>query len=220
MKQEEISISSYIEHTYLQSNTDSLIVERICKEAIENNFYGVCIPPFFVPKAAELLADTEQKIITVAGFPMGYANIFAKVEEMKRAINEGADEIDVVANIAAVKDGNWSHVKNDIQSLTSAAHLKGKIIKIILETALLTNDELKQLCDICNQFEVNFVKTATGFSEVNTSPEVIRTLKSYISKDIKIKASGGIGTTEAALALINAGADRIGASRSLKIIGL
>jgi len=220
LKKEETLIQNYIEHTYLKSNTDSLIIERICKEAIDNKFYGVCIPPFFVPKAANLLANTEQKIITVAGFPMGYANIFAKVEEMKRAINEGADEIDVVANIAAVKDGNWSHVKNDIQSLTSAAHLKGKVIKIILETALLTDDELKQLCDICNQFEVNFVKTATGFSEVNTSPEVIRTLKSYVSKDIKIKASGGIASKEAALALIEAGANRIGASKSLQIIGL
>lgn len=220
MKQGKNSISNYIEHTYLQSNTNGLIIERICAEAIENNFYGVCIPPFFVPKAAELLAEAEQKIITVAGFPMGYANIFAKVEEMKRAINEGADEIDVVANIAAVKDGDWSHVKNDIQSLTSAAHLKGKIIKIILETALLTADELKQLCDICNQFEVNFVKTATGFSEVNTSPEVIRTLRKYVDKDIKIKASGGISTRQVALDLIEAGADRIGASKSLKIIGL
>jgi deoxyribose-phosphate aldolase len=157
-------------------------------------------------------------IVTVIGFPMGYAATPAKVEEAKRAIQEGADEIDVVVNIAAIKDKNWSYVKNDINSLTTVAHLQGKIVKIIFETALLTEEEIKRLCKICNENEVNYVKTATGFNDVNTSPEIIRLLKHNINAEIKIKASGGIHTRAQALALIEAGASRIGASRSLQII--
>ena len=140
------------------------------------------------------------------------------VERREPALGEGADEVDVVVNICAIKDKNWAYVRNDIQSVTAAAHLQGRVIKIILETALLNEVELQQICDICNQNGVNFVKTATGFSEVNTTPEVIRLLKKYINKDIKIKASGGIRTKEQALALLEAGASRIGTSHGLQII--
>lgn len=219
MKIETNALTQYIEHTFLKADTSTSVINQLCQEAIENNFYGVCVPPYFVSLAVELLTNKPTKVITVIGFPMGYAATPAKVEEAKRAIQEGADEIDVVVNIAAIKDENWAYVRNDIHSLTTVAHLQGKIVKIIFETALLTDEEIKQLCEICNENEVNFVKTATGFNEVNTSPEIIRRLKSHINSDIKIKASGGIRSKEQALALIEAGANRIGTSRSLEIIG-
>lgn len=218
MKIEDIALAQYIEHTLLKADTDSNAVKQLCEEAITSNFCGVCVPPYFVSLATELLAEQEVNVVTVIGFPMGYAATPAKVEEAKRAIQEGADEIDVVVNIAAIKDANWAYVRNDIHSLTTIAHLQGKIVKIIFETALLTDNEMKQLCEICNESQVNYVKTATGFNEVNTSPEVIRFLKNQMNSDIKIKASGGIHSKEQALALIEAGASRIGTSRGLQII--
>lgn len=218
MKIEDIALAQYIEHTLLKADTDSNAVKQLCEEAIENNFCGVCVPPYFVSLATELLAEEKANVITVIGFPMGYAATPAKVEEAKRAIQEGADEIDVVVNIAAIKDANWAYVRNDIHSLTTIAHLQGKVVKIIFETALLTDNEIEQLCEICNESQVNYVKTATGFNEVNTSPEVIRFLKSQVNSDIKIKASGGIRSKKQALALIEAGASRIGTSRGLQII--
>jgi len=218
LKIEDIALAQYIEHTLLKADTDSNAVKQLCEEAITSNFCGVCVPPYFVSLATELLAEQEVNVVTVIGFPMGYAATPAKVEEAKRAIQEGADEIDVVVNIAAIKDANWAYVRNDIHSLTTIAHLQGKIVKIIFETALLTDNEMKQLCEICNESQVNYVKTATGFNEVNTSPEVIRFLKNQMNSDIKIKASGGIHSKEQALALIEAGASRIGTSRGLQII--
>jgi deoxyribose-phosphate aldolase len=218
LKIEDIALAQYIEHTLLKADTDSNAVKQLCEEAITSNFCGVCVPPYFVSLATELLAEQEVNVVTVIGFPMGYAATPAKVEEAKRAIQEGADEIDVVVNIAAIKDANWAYVRNDIHSLTTIAHLQGKIVKIIFETALLTDNEIKQLCEICNESQVNYVKTATGFNEVNTSPEVIRFLKNQMNSDIKIKASGGIRSKEQALALIEAGASRIGTSRGLQII--
>lgn len=219
MNIEKNKLSQYIEHTLLQSNIEIEAVKNLCYEAINHQFYGVCIPPYFVKYATKILEKSPVKVITVVGFPMGYSTTPAKVEEVKKALHEGADEVDVVVNICAIKNKDWAYIHNDIQSVTSAAHLQGRVVKIILETALLNDDEIKRMCEICNQNMVNFVKTATGFNRVNTSPEVIRLLKKYIDKDIKIKASGGIKTTADALALIEAGASRLGASRSLQIIG-
>lgn len=219
MNLDKNQLSQYIEHTLLHSNTEIEAVKNLCYEAMNHQFYGVCIPPYFVKYAKQVLEKSPVKVITVIGFPMGYSTTPAKVEEVKKALHEGADEVDVVVNIAAIKNKDWGYIRNDIQSVTAAAHLQGRVIKIILETALLNDDEIKQICDICNQNMVNFVKTATGFNQVNTSPEIIKLLKRYIDKDIKIKASGGIKTTAEALALIEAGASRIGASRSLQIIG-
>lgn len=220
MKTTTTTLSQYIEHTLLKPNVEILTIKNLCFEAMNNQFCGVCIPPYFVKNAAHWLNESPVKVITVVGFPMGYSATPAKVEEVKKALHEGADEVDVVINICAVKNKNWGYVKNDIQSVTAAAHLRGAVIKIILETALLNNDEIKQICDICNNYGVNYVKTATGLNGINTSPEVIHLLKSYIDKDVKIKASGGIRTKAEALALIEAGASRIGTSRGLQIIGV
>jgi deoxyribose-phosphate aldolase len=150
---------------------------------------------------------------------MGYTSISSKVEEAKRAIDEGADEIDMVVNICAIKDAKWAHVRNDIDSVTRATHLKGKVMKVIFETGLLTIDEIKKLIEICAELDVNYIKTSTGIISQGATVESVKLMKTYTEgTNIKIKASGGIRTREFAEELVRAGASRLGTSASLEII--
>ncbi len=213
-----MNFASVIDHTILKPDCSIDDIKKVCSEAITHQFAAVCVPPYFIKDAARLLEGEKVKVSTVIGFPMGYSATPSKVEEIKRAINDDIDELDVVINIAAVKSGHWNHVKNDIDSITIAAHLKGKIIKIILETTLLTEDEIKTLCAICNEKGVDFVKTSTGFNGPGATKEMVRFLKDNLSPKIKIKASGGIKTKEQAEALIKAGADRLGTSSGLDLV--
>lgn len=213
-----LNINEYIEHTILKQDTCAADVKRICAEAIENNFFGVCIPPYFVKEAALLLQNTEVKLITVVGFPLGYQGIAAKVEETKRAIDEGADEIDMVMNVAAFKDKNYNYVKNELLSVCTIARMKNKKLKVIIETALLNDAEIIHACELCEEAEVDFVKTSTGFSSRGASVADIVLMRKNLSPKINIKASGGIKTKEFALQLIEAGATRIGTSCGLEII--
>ena len=214
-----MDLAHYIDHTNLRPDCSSEEIENLCEEAKANNFVAVCVPPYYVRKAAQCLEDSDVKVATVVGFPMGYSHTPAKVEEVKRAVDEGADEIDVVANISAVKDANWAYVKNDIESMTMAAHLKGKIVKIIFETGLLKRTEISKLCQICNDIGVDFVKTSTGINGSGATVDIVQYLKKHLNKEVKVKASGGIKDAASAKELIDAGADRIGCSSSLKIIG-
>jgi deoxyribose-phosphate aldolase len=215
-----MDLSAYIEHTILKPNASYEQIKQYCLEAQEHNFVGVCIPPFHIPNAAAILRDSNVKVVSVVGFPMGYSAISAKVEEAKRAVADGADEVDMVINIAAIKDAKWSHVHNDIDSVTRATHLKGKVMKVILETALLSTDEIRKACEICVEIGVDYVKTSTGINAAGATIEAVRLLKQSIAgSNLKIKASGGIRTAEFAQQLIQAGADRLGTSASLKIIG-
>ena len=213
-------IASRIDHTLLKPDATHDEIVQLCEEAATNKFAAVCVPPYFVKAAAQLLEDKMTKVATVVGFPMGYSATPAKVEEVKRAMDEGADEIDVVVNICAVREGNWSFVRNDIDSMTRAAHLRGKAIKVILEVGLLKEGELKKLCDICNAVDVNFVKTSTGVNGSPATPEMIKTLRSLLNDTVKIKASAGIRTFEHAKALVEAGAHRLGTSAGLDIIDI
>ena len=213
-----MNLATIIDHTILKADCTVEKVKIICEEAIKFDFTAVCIPPYYIKDAGVLLKSTAIKIATVIGFPMGYSATVAKVEEIKRAINDGAHELDVVINICAVKKGDWAYVKNDIDSMTRAAHLKGKIVKIILETGLLSKKEIKKLCLICSELEVDFVKTSTGFNGEGANEEIIRFLRQNLSSKIKIKASGGIRTTEYALKMVEAGADRLGCSASIAIV--
>ena len=210
-------LSKKIDHTLLRADCTPQAVIKLCGEALEFGFKTVCIPPYYVKQAHNILEDSEIKVATVIGFPMGYSSTFSKVEEIKRAIDEGAEELDVVINIAAVKDGNWNYVKNDINSTTLAAHLKGKVVKIILETALLTAEEVEKLCVICTEYSVNFVKTSTGFNG-GVDLETIKKLRALLPAEIKIKAWGGIRKKDQAMALIEAGADRLGSSAGVALI--
>ncbi len=212
-------IEGLIDHTLLNSNVKQVQIETLCKEAIEHQFAAICIPPYYLAFADSILKDTPVKSATVIGFPMGYSTLFAKVEEIKRAVNDGADELDVVLNISAVKDQNWNYVTNEIQSFTRAAHLKGKVLKLIIEASLFDKDTLKRICEIANKEEVDFIKTCTGHHG-GTTPEMVSLIKAYKDPKIKLKASGGIKTLEQAQALITAGADRIGTSKAIELLGL
>ena len=214
-----MQLSNLIEHTLLKSDSNIDQIKKLCQEAIENNFVGVCIPPFYVPDAKLFLTESPVSIVTVVGFPMGYTAISSKVEEVKRAIDEGADEIDMVANICAIKDAKWAHVRNDIDSVTRATHLKGKVMKVIFETGLLTIDEIKKLTEICAELDVNYIKTSTGIISGGATIESVKLMKMYSEgTNLKIKASGGIRTREFAEELVRAGASRLGTSASLEII--
>ena len=213
-----MKIASFIDHTVLKAETTLADVKRICEEAIEHQFAAVCVPPYYVAPARQALQDSSVRLATVIGFPMGYSATVAKVEEIKRAIDEGADEFDVVINVAAVKNGNWAFVRNDLDRMVTACHLRAKHIKVIIETGLLEEEEIRQLCTICNDLEPDYVKTSTGFNGPGANPEVIRLLRSLLKPEIKLKASGGIRTAEDARALIEAGANRLGASKGISIV--
>lgn len=213
-----MELKKYIEHTILKADTSKKDIIKLCQEAIANDFFGVCVPPYFVKTAQEALKDSKVKIVTVIGFPLGYSSTPSKVEEVKRALDEGAEEIDMVINIAALKDKDYVYVANDINSLTTLVHIKGCKIKVIIETALLTEEEKLKALEICEASNVDFVKTSTGFAQAGAQVADIELMRKTLSKKIKIKASGGIKTKEQALALIKAGADRIGASSSVEIV--
>ena len=213
-----MNIAQYIDHTILAADSKPEAIERLCSEAREFQFSTVCVPPYYVRKASRLLEETDVRISTVIGFPMGFSTTSAKVEEIKRAINDGVDELDVVINICAVKSKDWNYVKNDIDSVTRTAQLKSKIVKIIFEVNLLTKEEILKLCEICNQVEVDFVKTSTEINDKGPSIELVKLLKEKLNKSIKIKAAGGIKSKAEAEGLLAAGADRLGSSLGITIV--
>jgi deoxyribose-phosphate aldolase len=213
-----MELAKYIEHTNLKPNCTKEDIVVLCNEAIENGFYGICVPPYFVQLVKKIIGKKNIKIISVAGFPLGYSTVGAKVEEAKKAIISGADEIDMVMNIAAFKSGDFQTVQNDIQSVVTVCHLQNKKIKVIIETAYLSEDEIKFACKICANCEVDFVKTSTGYADKGAEIKNIKLIRDTLPLKIKIKAAGGIKTKKQAIDFINAGADVLGSSNSLKLI--
>lgn len=211
-------LPDHIDHTILKIDTKNSDVKKLCNEAEANNFYAVCVPPYFVRNASILLKNNDVKIATVIGFPLGYSATPSKAAEIQKAIDDGADELDVVINVSAVKSGDWNYVQNDIKTVALATQMKGKVIKVILETGLLNKKEIKKLCEICTEVGVDYVKTSTGFNGEGATVEVVEFLRANLPKSIKIKASGGIRSAKKAKKMIEAGADRLGTSSSLKIM--
>lgn len=212
-----MNIHKVIEQTLLKPDCTNKDIQRLCEEALQYQFYGVCVPPFHVREAARILKE-QAKVITVVGFPMGYSTIAAKVEEIKRAIDEEADEIDAVVNICAIKSGNWNHVKSELDSMSRAVSMRGKVFKLIIETGLLTKEEMKLILKIAEDNDVNFIKTSTGVNADGASVEVVKFLRENLAPKIKIKASGGIKSFEMADKLLKAGANRIGTSNGIAIV--
>jgi deoxyribose-phosphate aldolase len=210
-------LNKLIDHTYLAPDCTSAIVNRICAEAIAYEFHAVCIPPFFVGQAAKALSGTGVKLATVVAFPYGYAETAVKVQEIRRALEGGADELDIVINLSAVKSQDWAYVIQDITVVATTARLKGKVSKIIIEISELTEAERDRIIAICNNIKPNFVKTSTG-TKGGATVENVSYLRANLHPDIKIKASGGIRNKRSAQALVEAGADRIGTSSGLDII--
>ena len=213
-----MKLHSVIDHTLLKADCTLADIERLCSEARDQQFAAVCVPPYFVAKAAGLLEDTPVKVATVIGFPLGYAPTVAKVAEIQRAIEEGADEFDVVINLAALKSKDWNHVRSDLDRMVTACHLRSKHIKVIIESGLLSREEIVQVCEILNDLKPEFAKTSTGFNGTGAEIEAVQLMRKHLNADIQIKASGGIRTAEATKAFIEAGATRIGTSSGLVIV--
>jgi deoxyribose-phosphate aldolase len=213
------TIADLIDHTLLKQNTTHFEIIQLCDEAINYNFASVCIPPYYVREASNALESQKGnvKVSTVVGFPLGYSSVLAKVEEIKRAIHEGADEIDAVLNICAIKNEDWGFVRNEIDSLVLGTHMKGKVIKLILETAQLTHAEIEKICTIALDFKPNFLKTSSGFNG-GASLEAVQTMLSVVGNNINIKASGGIRDLATLLQYKDLGVKRIGTSAGVSIM--
>jgi deoxyribose-phosphate aldolase len=206
-----ITINRYLEHTNLKPTATDIDIDLLVKEAKEHQLFGVCVPPFWVKRAAREIGDTDIALVTVVGFPLGYQMTEAKIEEAKLALKDGANEIDVVMNISAFKS-KLPWVKIELAKLANYIHNEGGMMKVILETAYLSDEEIVQAAIIAKDAGTDFVKTSTGFAGRGATVDHIKLLRETMPSSIGIKASGGIKTLDQALNLINAGADRIGTS--------
>ncbi|MEO8962647.1 MAG: deoxyribose-phosphate aldolase [Ginsengibacter sp.] len=213
-----MNIAPYIDHTLLKQTTTVSEIEHLCKEALEYGFAAVCVPPLFVRKVKEILGESPVKAATVIGFPFGYCAIEAKVAEIVLAIVDGADELDMVVNVSAIKNGDWTFIANEINTVIPIVRNKGKVIKVIIESGVLTEDEIIKCCDIYGAAGVDYVKTSTGFAEKGASIHDVQLIRRHLADTIKIKASGGIRSYSFAKELINAGANRLGCSASVQIV--
>lgn len=210
------TIANKIDHTMLKPEATTETIRRYCKEAKEYGFASVCVNTYHVPLVAEELKDTDVKTCCVVGFPLGAMSTDAKAFEAKHAVEEGAEEVDMVLNIGAVKDGNYDFVKEDIAAVVEAS--KPAIVKVIIETCLLTDEEKRKVCLLSVEAGAAFVKTSTGFSTGGATPEDVRLMRETVGDRAQVKASGGIRTPEDAKKMLEAGADRIGAGNGVVLL--
>ena len=213
-----MDIAQYIDHTILKPTTTISELKQVCTEAITYGFAAVCIPPPFVGNARQLLKDSKVKVATVVGFPFGYSNARAKIFETQQALDDGADELDVVINLIALKNQTWNYLESEIKYIVEAIHKNNKLIKVIIESGVLTNEEIIRCCEIYAKAGVDFLKTSTGYAEKGATPEAVALMREHLPSNIQIKASGGIRTYQFARQLIGAGADRLGCSASVAIV--
>lgn len=213
------NLAKYIEHTLLKQDATNVEFEKLYQEAKEYGFRGVCVNPAYVKKAKAYLKDTDVKIVTVIGFPLGANLSEVKAYETQKAIADGADEIDMVINVSAIKDENWNYVAEDIKAVRDAC--PHNILKVILETDLLTSQEIKKACEVCIEAKADFVKTSTGFVKngVGATIENVKLMHEVVAPyGLKVKASGGIRDKATAVAMIEVGADSLGTSSGVKIV--
>ena len=211
-----MELNKYIDHTNLKNTATLKDIEKLCNEAIKYKFASVCVYPYYVSLCKSLLKDTSIAVCTVIGFPSGMSTKEVKVFEAINAIENGADEIDMVINIAALKNKDYKYVKEEIEEIRDA--IDGKILKVIIETCLLTKEEIIKMTEICNETFVNFIKTSTGFSEYGARVEDIELINKHRNEILEIKASGGIKDIKTAEEMIEAGATRLGTSSGLKLM--
>lgn len=212
-----MELNRMIDHTILKPEATEAAVQKIIDEAKEYNFFSVCINPCWVAFASEQLVDTDVAVCTVIGFPLGANTPEVKAYEAADAIKNGANEVDMVINIGALKSQQYDYVRQDIQGVVDAA--KGKaLVKVIIETALLTDEEKVKACELAKEAGADFVKTSTGFSTGGAKVADIRLMRETVGPDMGVKASGGVHNAEEALAMIEAGATRIGASTGVAIV--
>lgn len=214
----DISLARMIDHTMLKPEATKQEITTLCEEAKKYNFASVCINPSNVPFCSQLLRGTQVKVCTVIGFPLGATTTATKRAEAEEALNEGAQEIDMVINIGRLKAGDYKYVFNDINQVVLAAKRKNAVTKVIIETALLSDEEKVKACLISKEAKADFVKTSTGFSKGGATAGDIALMRYVVGSSVGVKASGGVRTTEDAENMIRSGADRIGASASVKIV--
>jgi deoxyribose-phosphate aldolase len=211
-----MNIAKTIDHTILKPNITDADVIKICDEAKTYGFFSVCVNPYFVSLVAKQLEGTDVKVTSVIGFPFGANTTFVKASEAQKAVEDGANEIDMVLNVSALKDQKYDYVQADIAAVVEA--IRGKaILKVILETCLLTKDEIVKACELSKAAGAQFVKTSTGFSTGGATVEDVKLMKQTVGDALEVKASGGVRDYETAMAFIEAGATRIGASASIDI---
>lgn len=209
-----ITLASHIDHTILKPTTTLFDIEKICNEALEYGFAAVCVPPPFVAVAQAFGVRTA----TVIGFPFGYSAVAAKLAEIGQVLADGVDELDIVINLVLLKGGRWPELEEEMTVLTTRAHAAGKIVKVIIESGILSDEEIIQCCKLYSRVGVDFLKTSTGYAEKGASVEAVRLMRQHLPAGIRIKASGGIRDAAFARQLIAAGADRLGCSASVAIV--
>jgi len=214
---DENSIARFIDHTCLRPDATNADIEKLCSEAIKYRFHSVCVYPYHIQKCALLLNDSETGICTVAGFPTGNCHTEAKVAEAQKAAEAGADEIDMVMNIAAAKNGDWDYVQDDIARVVESTESE-IITKVIIETSYLSDNEIAKACHAVIAAGADFVKTSTGFGPAGATVKLVMLIKEIVGDRIGIKAAGGIRDYKTAIAMLNAGANRLGTSASVDII--
>ncbi len=215
---EKMPLNKYIDHTILKPTCLVSDIEKLCAEAKQYDFAAVCVPPNFVKLAKEKLAGSTVQVATVIGFPFGYSATEAKIAELILAMVDGADELDVVANIAAIKNGDWSAIADEINHIMPIIRSKNKVVKIIIESGVLTDDEIIKCCDIYGIAGIDYLKTSTGYAEKGASVEAVKLFRKHLPDQVQIKASGGIRDYAAAKLMIDAGATRIGCSAGVAIV--
>ncbi|MGZ4814911.1 MAG: deoxyribose-phosphate aldolase [Terriglobales bacterium] len=212
------SVARMIDHTILKTDARRAQIEQLCREAKQYSFASVCVQPIWVELAAELLTGTPVLTCTVAGFPQGATLPSVKLFETLAALRQGAQEVDMVINVGALKDGNTKLVQDEIAALAEACHTARAKLKVIIECCLLTDDEKKLACELSVKAGADFVKTSTGMSTSGAKVEDVRLMREVVGPKVGVKAAGGIRTASDALAMIEAGANRIGASASVAIV--
>lgn len=212
----KLNINRLIDHTLLKPEATSEQIHKLCQEALEHHFFSVCINPFYVALASRLLKDSDVSVCTVIGFPLGANATEVKVFETKKAIADGAHEIDMVINIGALKNKQWELVQKDIEAVVLAADKR--IVKVIFETCLLNKEEKIKACQLASLAGAHFVKTSTGFSTGGATLEDVQLMKENILPQMQVKASGGVRDLKAALLFMKAGATRLGTSSGIAIV--
>lgn len=212
------NLHQYIDHTILKPTTLVADIEKLCNEAKQYEFAAVCVPPNFVKKAKSLLEGSAVKVATVIGFPFGYSAVEAKLAEIVLAMVDGVDELDVVINISAIKNGDWVYLANEINHIMPVVKSKNKVIKIIIESGVLTDDEIIKCCELYGVAGIDYLKTSTGYAEKGATIEAVKLFRLHLPAQVQIKASGGIRDHIFAQQLVEAGATRLGCSAGVAIV--
>ena len=211
-----MGLNKYIDHTILKATTSSADVQKLCEEAIEHEFYSVCVNGCYVADAKHLLQGTDVKVAAVVGFPLGAMTTASKVFEAKEAIENGASEIDMVINVAKLKDGEFDYVENEIRLIKEA--IGNNVLKVIIETCYLTDEEKVKACELSLVAKADYVKTSTGFGTGGATYEDVKLMKSVVGDNAKVKASGGVRDKETAQKYVDLGAERLGTSSGIEIV--